>query len=278
MSTTTDDYQRIAKAIEWIAEHRMQQPAVADMAAAIGISAAHFSRMFRRWAGITPQRYLASLTLSDARDALSENQSVEQAAWASGLSGPGRLHDLFVRIDAVSPGEYKRKGEGLTLRFGFAPTRFGDAMLVTSDRGIVALTLGGEKASRGSVLSSVEADWPGANLVKDPAVATRIEGLLGGEETEINVLLSGSGFQHKVWQALLDIAPGETLTYGELGERIDRPRAARAIGSAVGANRVALLIPCHRVLRAGGALGGYRWGTDTKRLLLAWEHCQRLRA
>lgn len=286
MDTDTDpradlNFRRIAQAISWIAANRQDQPDVARMAAAVELSEAHFSRLFRRWAGISPQRYLAHLTLGDARQRLGENSTVEQAAWASGLSGSARLHDLFVRIDAVSPGEFRRGGEGLALRFAFAATRFGDALLARGSRGIVALRFGSADA-RDARLAQLQGEWPNARFEPDPALASEIAVMLEGgssspggaaRQQPVDVLLRGTPFQHKVWQALLDIGAGDTLSYGELAQRIGKPGAARAVGSAVGANPVAVLIPCHRVLRGDGQPGGYRWGVDRKHALLAWERC-----
>lgn len=276
----TVDYERIAMAIEWIAAHRKQQPTIAQMATASAMSEAHFSRLFRRWAGISPQRYLASLTLNDARLRLRENATVEEAAWSTGLSGSGRLHDLFVRIDSVSPGEFKRWGDGLALRYTFADSPFGEVMLVMSERGIVSLTLAdaGQQKDR---LQAFEAAWPRAMLHADKGLADFAADLFQPrserDDMQIAVVLSGSPFQHKVWQALLDVSPGETISYGTVAERIGHPGASRAVGSAVGQNAVAMLIPCHRVLRADGEIGGYRWGVSRKRVALAWEQCQRLR-
>ncbi len=277
----TRDYRRIERAIAWIDAHHRDQPSVADMARAVNLSDAHFSRLFTRWAGISPQRYLASLTLEEARFALSRQASVEMAADYAGLSGAGRLHDLFVRIDAVSPGEFKRLGDGVTFRYGFAESAFGDAMLLESPRGIVSLSLD-QVGQRSARLAGCQSAWPNAALRHDAQLSQRIAQLLDPvahrlQET-ITVTLAGTPFQHKVWQALLELPMGATCSYSELAGAIGRPGASRAVGSAVGKNAVAVLIPCHRVLRAGGALGGYRWGESHKRLLLAWERCQRLRA
>lgn len=279
--TEARDYRRIERAIAWIEAHRREQPTVADMAKAANLSDAHFSRLFTRWAGISPQRYLASLTLAEARFALSRQASVEMAADYAGLSGAGRLHDLFVRIDAVSPGEFKRLGDGVEFRYAFAQSAFGDAMLVESPRGIVSLSLD-QSGHRSARLAACQTEWPNALLRHDAQLAVRIGQLLDPvahrlQET-ITVTLAGTPFQHKVWQALLQLPMGATCSYAELAGAIGKPGAARAVGSAVGKNAVAVLIPCHRVLRVGGALGGYRWGASHKRLLLAWESCQRLRA
>ncbi|MEM7611074.1 MAG: methylated-DNA--[protein]-cysteine S-methyltransferase [Pseudomonadota bacterium] len=277
-SSADNDYERIAKAIRWIDAHRHDQPTVASMAASVALSEAHFSRMFRRWAGISPQRYLAHVTLADARHALRCNATVEQAAFDSGLSGSSRLHDLFVRIDAVSPGEFRRGGEGVKLGWSFAETRFGDALLATSARGIVALRFG-DVAAREARVAALHAEWPRAQWQQDDELVSVITALLDrSQDGPIHVLLRGTPFQHKVWEALLGIPDGQVVSYGTLARRIGMPSAARAVGSAVGANPVAILIPCHRVLRADGALGGYRWGEDRKRAVLAFEQCRQINA
>ena len=269
------DYARIERAIAWIGDHRRERPGVGAMATAAGLSASQFSRLFRRWAGISPQRYLAHVTLSDARDALAADATVEEAAWHSGLSGPGRLHDLFVAIDAVTPGEFRRGGAGLDLRYGYGASPFGDALLVESERGIVALRLG-DRGDRDQRLAAVRSEWPGARFAAMDDAAGEVARLFSPARERVELLLAGTPFQHKVWQALVALEPGETVSYAALAARIGRPGAARAVGGAVGANPVAVLIPCHRVLRADGALGGYRWGEDRKRALLAWERCRLL--
>ncbi|MEL7373779.1 MAG: methylated-DNA--[protein]-cysteine S-methyltransferase, partial [Pseudomonadota bacterium] len=276
-AVTHRDYDRIADAIAWIAAHRRERPDVADMAGAAGLSSSQFSRLFRRWAGISPQRYLAHLTLADARDALRRDATVEAAAWETGLSGPGRLHDLFVAIDAVTPGEFRRGGEGLTLQWAFGPTPFGDALLVRSLRGIVALRLG-DAAQREQRLADLRGEWPGAVFEPMSDGAAAVATVFEPSQSRIDVLLVGTPFQHKVWQALVALEPGETVSYATLAERIGQPGSARAVGGAVGANSVAILIPCHRVLRADGGLGGYRWGPERKRVVLAWEQCRGLAA
>ncbi|MEL7024057.1 MAG: methylated-DNA--[protein]-cysteine S-methyltransferase [Pseudomonadota bacterium] len=267
----TSDYDSMGRVIDWIAEHRLEQPTVAQMAAIAGFSTAHFSRVFRRWAGVSPQKFLAQLTLNEAREHLRNDETVEGAAWASGLSGSGRLHDLFVTVDAVSPGEFKRLGEGLTLNVGFGRTRFGDAMLVTSDRGIVTLRFCDD--DRQSLLDALKNEWPFATFESadwpEDYLANLVDGTVDPEG--VRLLLAGTPFQLKVWQALLALAPGETTGYADIAQQIGAPSASRAVGNAVGANRIACLIPCHRVLRSNGALGGYRWGLTRKRCLLVRE-------
>lgn len=274
LDSTAADYDRMGQVIDWVAAHRSAQPSVADMARVAGLSSAHFSRRFRQWVGISPQRFLAQLTLNCARESLLDACTVEQAAWDSGLSGSGRLHDLFVKVDAVTPGEFRRRGEGLTLDIGFGPTRFGEAMLVRSPRGIVALRFCDD--SREALLAGVAHEWPRAERrlvdLADGEIADLVDGSV--DPDGVRLLLAGTEFQVKVWQALLALAPGELTSYSGIAEAIGKPQAVRAVGNAVGANRIACLIPCHRVLRQSGALGGYRWGLTRKRCLLVREISQ----
>lgn len=266
------DYQRIERAIAYIAEHVRQQPTLAEIANAVHLSPFHFNRMFKRWAGITPKQYLKHLTLKAAKSELDDDSSVLQAAFDSGLSGPGRLHDLFVSVDAVSPGEYKSGGSGLTIRYGEFDSPFGRCFLALSNRGICAMSFPVTE-STDDLVAELQEDWPAAMLKSDNKAARSagksiFDHKAGGS---LKVLLNGSNFQIKVWEALLSIPPGTTTTYGELAESIGNPKASRAIGNAVGANRLAFLVPCHRVLRKSGELGGYKWGPDRKRAILAWE-------
>jgi AraC family transcriptional regulator of adaptative response/methylated-DNA-[protein]-cysteine methyltransferase len=273
-SLSGDDYARMARVIGWMAAHHQAQPSVGEVAAVAGLSEAHFSRLFRRWAGISPRRYIAELTLGDAKAALRSSSSVEAAAWDSGLSGPGRLHDLFVSLEAMTPGQYRARGRGLELGFGFGATPFGDAMMVRSERGIVALRFVTGRG-RDEDIAALRDAWPHAMLEPDAGIAQAIGELFSPVAPRGGVRLAppGTAFQHQVWRALLDLASGAATSYGDIARAVGRPGASRAVGSAVGANPVAWLIPCHRVLRASGELGGYRWGQDRKRMMLAWERC-----
>ena len=269
------DYERIATAIAWIDRHAVDQPTSADIAAAAGLSEAHFARMFRRWAGIAPGRYLKHRTQLAAAAALERGASVFDAALDSGLSGPGRLHDLFVTIEAMSPGEYKSGGSGLTLQYGSATTPFGTAFVLTSPRGIVELgftdATGAETAQH-----TARERWYGAEFVPLRRTADLLQRVFSRDSGPLPLNPAGTNFQIQVWRALLRVPPGETSYYGDVAADIGRPSAARAVGNAIGANPVAFLIPCHRVLRSGGALGGYRWGPERKQTMLAWEQCQAL--
>lgn len=268
------EYRRIERAIRFMDERFREQPSLERVAKSAGVAPHHFARMFRRWAGISPKQFMQRLTLQAARESLGQQQSVLQAALDAGLSGPGRLHDLFVTLEAVTPGEFKSRGSGLTVRHGSAATPFGPATIAVTARGIGFVgfeTHGGEVPGWDEYRQS----WSDATFVEDAsaaaAVTARIWGTATSSEEPLRLWVHGSNFQIQVWQALLRDARGLTVNYSGIADAIGRPAAARAVGGAVGANPVAWLIPCHHVLRASGALGGYRWGVERKRTMLAWE-------
>ncbi len=272
----TASYRRIEKVISHIDRHHERQPGLDELARVAGLSVFHFSREFRRWAGLSPTRYLRTLSLSAAKRELDERGSVLTAAWAAGLSGGGRLHDLFVQFDAVTPGEYKAAGSGMRLQYGFADSPFGRILSATSDRGLAYLAFADGR--EGQALAELERRWPRAALSRDDASAGRIARQVFSERSGRIVLApAGTNFQVKVWQALLDLGSRGPTSYGDLAAKIGSPGASRAVGQAVGANPVAWLIPCHRVLRSDGGLGGYRWGVERKRAMLAWEHAAQSR-
>lgn len=269
-------YRRIEKVITHIDRNHERQPDLGELARVAGLSVFHFSREFRRWAGLSPTRYLRTLSLSAAKRELDERGSVLTAAWAAGLSGGGRLHDLFVQFDAVTPGEYKAGGAGLLLRFGFAGSPFGRVLAATSERGLTYLAFA--DGDEDEALAELKRRWPLARLMRDDAAIARIARQVFTERQGRIVLAPvGTNFQVKVWQALLELGSRGPTSYGELAEAIGSPGASRAVGQAVGANPVAWLIPCHRVLRRDGGLGGYHWGTERKRAMLVWEHAARIR-
>ncbi len=273
-SLSDSEYARIEAAIRFIDEHYQQQPASAEIAAVCGLSDAHFSRLFKRWCGLAPGRYLQQRTVLHARKSLDANASVLDAALDSGLSGAGRLHDLFVRIEAMSPGEYKSGGEGLQLRYGLGATPFGQAFVLQSERGIVELQFVSGR-NPNDLLDRAKTTWHNANVRHDSEVAETLHNVFQGS-SEIVVTPQGTNFQLQVWRALLSIPEASTTDYGTIAKKIGKPSAARAVGSAVGANPVAWLIPCHRVLQRNGSLGGYRWGPDRKRTILGWENTRLL--
>ncbi len=268
------DYRRIEAVIRFLEGHAGEQPSLREAAAAVGLSEFHLQRLFRRWAGVSPKRFLQYLTVQHAKEVLREGRSVLATAYETGLSGAGRLHDLFVAVEAVTPGEYKEFGEDVVIRYGFAPSPFGDCLIAVTDRGVCGLEFVVE-GGRGAPVERLERTWPGARLIHHRATAAsyvnRIFGLAAGRTEPITLLLKGTNFQLKVWRALLQIAPGAATSYEALAEAIHRPTAARAVGNAVGKNPIAYLIPCHRVLHKSGDLGGYHWGSARKQAILGWE-------
>ncbi len=270
------DYDRIAAAIRHLDEHRHEQPALDDLAAAAGLSASRFHRLFSTWAGATPKDFLQCLTLSDAKDALLRGSSVLDAALDVGLSGPGRLHDLCVTLEAATPGEIKARGRGMEIRAGVADSPFGPCLIAGTTRGICHLSFfddgGGHDA-----FGELDAEWPLATVSRDDAFAGKlVAGIFnptGGNTWKLHV--RGTAFQLRVWRALLAIPSGDLASYAKLAALAGNPNASRATGSAVGSNPVSFLIPCHRVIRATGIVGNYRWGGARKRAMLAWESARR---
>lgn len=270
----TGDYQRIEQTIRYLSENFRQQPGLAQIAAQVGLSEFHFQRLFRRWAGVSPKRFLQFLTAEYARGVLQASGSVLEAAWESGLSGGGRLHDLTVALHAATPGEIKSHGAGLTIRYGFHPTPFGEALIAATNRGICALAF--VQGSREEALESVRTPWKNAAFVLDQTGTAVLAERIFSSGKQHNgappaLHIQGTNFQIKVWQALLCLPPGSAATYGDIAAAIGAPGAARAVGSAVGQNPVAWLIPCHRVIRKTGILGEYRWGAVRKKAMLGWE-------
>jgi AraC family transcriptional regulator, regulatory protein of adaptative response / methylated-DNA-[protein]-cysteine methyltransferase len=263
------DYERVERAILYIDEHFRRQPGLEEVARHVGLSPHHFQRLFRRWAGVSPKRFLQLVTAEHARHLLRAGQPALQTSLDLGLSSPSRLHDLMVRLYAVTPGEDAASGRGLTIRHGVHESPFGPALLASTERGVCALDFvpDGDAAAP---LAAISARWPEARLAHDPAhAAATLARVFDGGAVPLHV--QGTNFQARVWEALLRIPPGAATSYGRLAAAVGAPGAARAVGAAVGSNPVAYLIPCHRVLRASGALGGYRWGVPRKRAMLAWE-------
>ena len=276
----TDDssnYRRIERVIAYIDRHHADKPALEDLAKVAGLSVFHFSREFRRWAGLSPTRYLRTVALSVARRELDDRGSVLTAAWAAGLSGGGRLHDLFVHFDAVTPGEYKDGGAGVKLRHGFAESPFGRIHAALSPRGLVRLAF--VDGADSSAFLELAQQWPRATIERDDrAIEAVAQQVFVKRSGRITVAPAGTNFQFKVWQALLDLGSRGPTNYSALAAAIGQANASRAVGQAVGANPVAWLIPCHRVLRRDGTLGGYHWGVERKRAMLAWEHAATLQS
>lgn len=269
------DYDRIEQAILYLGERFRRQPRLEDVARKVGLSEYHFHRLFTRWAGITPKRFLQVLTAEHARGLLRESRSVLDAAWEAGLSGPGRLHDLTVNVYAMTPGEVRGEAAGITIRYGVHPSPFGRCLLAVTERGVCGLSF----VPAGRTADAVEDlgnRWSRATVVEDAgatrAIAERIfEPRRWRNAAPLNVLVRGTNFQVRVWEALVRIPPGCVLSYEDLAVRAGAPRAARAVGSALARNPVAFLIPCHRVIRKTGEFGEYGGGAPRKGAMLAWE-------
>ncbi|MCW8914233.1 MAG: methylated-DNA--[protein]-cysteine S-methyltransferase [Magnetovibrio sp.] len=263
------DYERIEKAIGYIVDNRLEQPDLDQVAAEVGLSPFHFQRLFSRWAGVSPKKFLGSLTLAHARELLDAGESVLGASLDVGLSSPSRLHDLFVSFEAMTPGDYKNGGANLNIDYSTVDTPFGPAVLMRTPLGICGFEFLENNEHAQDV---VRARWPQATLspgTNEQTLADQIFQGIPGEPIRLHV--KGTNFQTRVWQALLSIPPHHATTYKRLAAHIDSPKAARAVGAAVGANPVAVLIPCHRVIRETGVVDGYRWGSHRKRALLGWE-------
>jgi AraC family transcriptional regulator of adaptative response/methylated-DNA-[protein]-cysteine methyltransferase len=271
------DYQRVEAALAYLAAaaaRAQKPPPLAEVAAHLGLSPAHFQRLFVRWAGISPMRLWQYATLQRARRALSENQGLLHAAHAVGLSGPGRLHDLFLTWEAMTPGEFK--AASVAIQWAVHPTPLGPAVFAATPRGLCGLEFLGPKETTEQARGRVAVRWPHSALREDPR-ATRpyaqslAERFAGRGRRPLALLLGGTLLQLKVWEALLRVPAGAVVTYGALAQAVDLPGGARAVGGAVGKNPIGYLIPCHRVIQSQGALGGYRWGPDRKRALLGVE-------
>jgi len=265
------DVQKITRAIRFLDGNAVDQPALAEVAAAVGLSEFHFQRLFRRWAGVSPKRFLQYTTAEHARALLGGSRSVLDVAYESGLSGPGRLHDLTVNVHALTPGEMNRRGEGVALRYGFHESPFGDCLIVVTDRGVCGLGFA-DPDGRNAVLADLLGRWPLATARRDDAsVAETARRIFAGRRPGATLHVSGTNFQVRVWEALLRVPEGALVTYSDLARAVGKPKAARAVGSAVALNPVSLLIPCHRVIRSTGTFGSYRWGRERKKMIVAWE-------
>ncbi|MEE4217224.1 MAG: methylated-DNA--[protein]-cysteine S-methyltransferase [Xanthomonadales bacterium] len=270
--TGNTHYELVARALDWIAQNRLEQPELSELARELGVSPHHLQRVFQEWAGVSPKQFLKSLTRQAALERLASGESVLDAAISSGLSGPGRLHDLLVTTEALTPGEIKKRGQGVKLCYGFGACPFGEALVSWSGRGINFLGFCGEK-SREQVLDELISRLSNADFRGDPEGAQKwLDTIFESAGTQpVSLWLRGSPFQLKVWEALLAIPEGANATYGQIAKRVGSPGASRAVGRAVGSNPVSWIIPCHRVIRQLGELGGYRWGTTTKSAMIGLE-------
>jgi AraC family transcriptional regulator of adaptative response/methylated-DNA-[protein]-cysteine methyltransferase len=265
------DYQRIEHAIRYLNENASRQPGLEEVSREIGLSPFHAQRLFTRFAGVSPKRFLGLLTVGHAKTLLQDGQSVLDATYEVGLSGPSRLYDLFVTYEAMTPGEYKRQGADLEIRYGLCRTPFGEALVVTTDRGIAGL--GFVDGDAREALERAREEWPKSAFIADAKASERAIAPLFDRHADDapRLLLKGTNFQIKVWSALLRLPPGQLISYGELAREIGQPKAAQAIGRALSANPLGFIVPCHRVIRGTGALGDYRWGKARRRAILAWE-------
>jgi AraC family transcriptional regulator of adaptative response/methylated-DNA-[protein]-cysteine methyltransferase len=278
-SELSQHYRLIEQAIQYIDANVSRQPGLDEVASAIGLSEFHFQRLFTRWAGISPKRFMQFLTKEHAKELLGRSENLLDTAHQVGLSSLGRLHDLFITTEAVTPGEYKTRGAGLAIHYGLHQTPFGKCLIATTERGICHL--GFVQTSEGSAIDNLAADWKQARMVEDykataPLIARIFLDREAGtafEQTDqrLRLHLRGTNFQIKVWEALLNIPLGSVATYEHIAAQIGNPNALRAVGTAVGHNPIAVLIPCHRVIRKSGEFGNYRYGSARKKALLARE-------
>jgi AraC family transcriptional regulator, regulatory protein of adaptative response / methylated-DNA-[protein]-cysteine methyltransferase len=275
LATAAADYDVVRRAIAHIRGNWRSQPEIETIAHAAGVTPTDLHHLFRRWCGLTPKAFLQALTLNYARDLLRASASVLDTAYEVGLSGPGRLHDLFVTHEAMSPGEWKAAGEGLTISYGFHASPFGTALVMTTTRGLAGLALADPGKER-SALRDMESRWPKAKYVEDfaataPTARRIFEPSLWRKEQPLRVVLIGTDFEVRVWEKLLTIPMGRLTTYSDLAVKTGSPKAARAVGAAVGKNPICFVVPCHRVIGKSGELTGYHWGLTRKRAMLGWE-------
>lgn len=274
MSQVIQDYDRVERALQFLEGSSPNQPSLNELASHVGLSEFHMQRLFTRWAGISPKRFMQVQTLHHAKEALDGARSVLDGTYSAGLSSSGRLHDLFVSLEAVTPGEYRTGGTGLRIDAGFHDTPFGECLIALTERGICGLSF--VEGERDASWSDLEQRWPGASVTESSRRTTNVaqeifEPLGARSGRPLALLVRGTNFQVQVWNALLRIPAGRFAAYEDIAHAIGSPKAMRAVGTAVGRNPIAFLIPCHRVIRASGAIGGYRWGLPRKRAMIAWE-------
>lgn len=274
-SQQAEDYRRVEKAIRYLEANFRSRPTLDDIARNVSVSKYHFTRLFRRWAGISPMRFLQFLTLEYTKRRLDESESVLDASYDAGLSGPGRLHDLFVTFDAMTPGEYKSLGKGLTIEYGLHPTPFGRCLLARTDRGICHLSFV-EPVDIKTAQDRLRNQWPDSTLIESRENTGSIVGRIFNSNRDdgsrpFHLLVKGTNFQVNVWRALLTVPEGRVVSYGDVAGYIGHPGSARAVAGATAANPIAYLIPCHRVIAGSGRIHGYRWGVARKKAIIGWE-------
>ena len=274
-----DDYQRIATAIQFLKNSTLEQPSLDEIARHVGLSPTHFQRLFHRFAGVSPKRFLQHLTGDQAKKLLIQSVSVLDTSFAVGLSSPGRLHDLLINVTAVTPGEYKSGGMNLQIKYATHQTPFGRCFIAITERGICQLEFIDTNNGAETSFLRLQKSWPNANMTEDPtetggSIQQIFSPLEKSSDKPLLLLLQGTNFQLQVWQALLRIPVGCVVSYGYLAKAIGKPTASRAVGTAIGNNPISYLIPCHRVLRSDGGIGGYRWGIERKLVILGKELCK----
>lgn len=269
------DYELVRQNLDYLREHWREQPSLDLLADRNGLSAAHLQRLFMRWAGLSPKAFVQALTIDSARKLLRDSASVLEASYEVGLSGPGRLHDLFVTHEGMTPGAYKARGKGLTIRFGFHDCPFGKVLLMMTDQGICGLAFA-DPGEEGASFQDMRSRWPDAFYVEDPeATATQVARIFNPSEWKaeqpLRIVFIGSEFETRVWQTLLRVPLGQATTYSDIAGHIGNAKASRAVGTAVGRNPISFVVPCHRVLGKSGGLCGYHWGLTRKQAILGWE-------
>lgn len=270
-----EDYQKIEKVIFYLEKHFKDQPSLEDLANLIHLSPFHFQRLFKRWVGISPKKFLQFLTIGYAKKLLDESHDLLRTSYDSGLSGPGRLHDLFINIESVTPGEYKSKGKGIQISYGYHPSFFGLCFLAITHRGICGLSFHNSNDDTAG-LKLLKKNWPEAKIEYHPDETEKLFNKIFPKKREqqsspINLLLKGTNFQIKVWEALLQIPEGFLFSYQDIAKLIQQPKALRAVGNAIGNNPIAYIIPCHRVIKKMGNFGEYHWGSVRKKMIIGWE-------
>ena len=274
--SAAQDYERVCRAIAFVSQTWQEQPSLEAVADHARLSPAHFQRLFKRWAGISPKAFLQAVTLDHARALLRDSGSVLDVAYEVGLSSSGRLHDLFIDHEAMTPGEYKHRGEGINMIYGFHDCPFGRALIMATPRGISGLAFADGPEEERAALDDMTARWPAARYREDPVTTERYNNRIFAPEQwqpddPLKVVLIGTDFEIRVWQTLLRIPFAQAVTYSDIANKLNAPKASRAVGSAVGRNPISFVVPCHRVLRKGGGLGGYHWGITRKQAIIGWE-------
>lgn len=274
-TNAVSDYEAVRQNLDYLRENWREQPSLETLAKNAGMSAAHLQRLFTRWAGLSPKTFLQALTIDHARKMLRDSASILETAYEVGLSGPGRLHDLFVTLEGMAPGTYKARGEGLQIAYGFHDCPFGKTLIMATQLGLCGLAFA-DSGEEATALADMKARWPAADYVENASAtahyALRIfERANWRQDRPLRLVLIGTAFETSVWQTLLRIPMGKATTYSDIAVHIGKPKAARAVGAAVGKNPVSFVVPCHRVLGKSGSLTGYHWGLTRKQAILGWE-------